>query len=155
MAGADLFWEKSTAGWLLMAGLLWEKSTAGWWLISQANRALVLKLSHLTQFRPWITNTVVLVLKLSHPTQIRPWLIDKYPFYPSTIPTQLNYTSPAEESCTQIYHQVQILFLKSGFKKKKAQAMALFNLLGTCRHRQHISACYVGVYTQTRPPLCF
>jgi hypothetical protein len=38
MAGADLFWEKSTAGWLLMAGLFWEKSTAGWWLISQTNR---------------------------------------------------------------------------------------------------------------------
>jgi hypothetical protein len=39
MAGAGLFWEKSTAGWLLVADLLWEKSTAGWWLISQANRA--------------------------------------------------------------------------------------------------------------------
>jgi hypothetical protein len=38
MAGADLFWEKSIAGWLLVAGLFWEKSTAGWWLISQANR---------------------------------------------------------------------------------------------------------------------
>jgi hypothetical protein len=25
MAGAGLFWEKSTAGWLLVAGLLWEK----------------------------------------------------------------------------------------------------------------------------------
>jgi hypothetical protein len=37
MAGADLFWEKSTAGWLLMADLLWEKNTAGWWLISQGN----------------------------------------------------------------------------------------------------------------------
>jgi hypothetical protein len=40
MAGADLFWEKSTTGWLLAAGLLREKSTAGWWLISQANRLL-------------------------------------------------------------------------------------------------------------------
>jgi hypothetical protein len=39
MAGAGLFWEKSTAGWLLVAGLFWEKSTASWWLISQANRA--------------------------------------------------------------------------------------------------------------------
>jgi hypothetical protein len=29
MAGAGLFWEKSTAGWLLVAGLFWEKSTAG------------------------------------------------------------------------------------------------------------------------------
>jgi hypothetical protein len=38
MAGAGLFWEKSTAGWLLVADLFWEKSTAGWWLISQANR---------------------------------------------------------------------------------------------------------------------
>jgi hypothetical protein len=38
MAGAGLFWEKSTAGWLLVADLLWEKSTAGWWLISQANK---------------------------------------------------------------------------------------------------------------------
>jgi hypothetical protein len=35
MAGAGFFWEKSTAGWLLVAGLLWEKSTAGGWLISQ------------------------------------------------------------------------------------------------------------------------
>jgi hypothetical protein len=26
---ACLFWEKSTAGWLLMVGLFWEKSTAG------------------------------------------------------------------------------------------------------------------------------
>jgi hypothetical protein len=41
MAGASLFWEKSAAGWLLVADLLWEKSTAGWWLISQANRAHV------------------------------------------------------------------------------------------------------------------
>jgi hypothetical protein len=40
MAGAGLFWENSTAGWLLVAGLFWEKSTAGWWLISQANRAV-------------------------------------------------------------------------------------------------------------------
>jgi hypothetical protein len=39
MAGAGLFWEKSTAGWLLVADLFWEKSTIGWWLISQANRA--------------------------------------------------------------------------------------------------------------------
>jgi hypothetical protein len=38
MAGAGLFWEKSTAGWLLVADLFWEKSTVGWWLISQANR---------------------------------------------------------------------------------------------------------------------
>jgi hypothetical protein len=38
MAGADLLWEKSTAGWLLVAGLFWEKSTAGWWLISRTNR---------------------------------------------------------------------------------------------------------------------
>jgi hypothetical protein len=35
-----LFWEKSTAGWLLVAGLFWEKSTAGWWLISRTNRLL-------------------------------------------------------------------------------------------------------------------
>jgi hypothetical protein len=39
VAGADFFWEKSTAGWLLVAGLFWEKNTIGWWLISQANRA--------------------------------------------------------------------------------------------------------------------
>jgi hypothetical protein len=38
VVGADLFWEKSTAGWLLVARLFWEKSTVGWWLISQANR---------------------------------------------------------------------------------------------------------------------
>jgi hypothetical protein len=42
MAGADLFWEKSTAAWLLVAGLFFEKDTAGWWLISQTNRAFVL-----------------------------------------------------------------------------------------------------------------
>jgi hypothetical protein len=35
-----MFWEKSTADWLLAAGLLWEKSTAGWWVISQANRLM-------------------------------------------------------------------------------------------------------------------
>jgi hypothetical protein len=29
MTGAGLFWEKSTAGWLLVASLFWEKSTAG------------------------------------------------------------------------------------------------------------------------------
>jgi hypothetical protein len=40
MAGADLLWEKSTAGWLLAAGLFWEKSTVGWWLISRTNRLL-------------------------------------------------------------------------------------------------------------------
>jgi hypothetical protein len=31
-----LFWEKSTAGWLLVVNSFWEKSTAGWWLISRA-----------------------------------------------------------------------------------------------------------------------
>jgi hypothetical protein len=41
MAGAGLFWEKSTAGWLMVVGLFWEKSTAGCWLISQANRLIV------------------------------------------------------------------------------------------------------------------
>jgi hypothetical protein len=40
MAGAGFFWEKSTAGWLLVADLFWEKTTVGWWLISQANRAV-------------------------------------------------------------------------------------------------------------------
>jgi hypothetical protein len=40
MAGAGLFWEKSTAGWLVMADLFWEKSTVGWWLISQTDRAM-------------------------------------------------------------------------------------------------------------------
>jgi hypothetical protein len=30
MASADLYWEKSTAGWLLVAGLFWEKSTVSW-----------------------------------------------------------------------------------------------------------------------------
>jgi hypothetical protein len=30
MAGAGVFWEKSTAGWLLVAGLMWEKNTTGW-----------------------------------------------------------------------------------------------------------------------------
>jgi hypothetical protein len=44
MVGTGLFWDKSTAGWLLMAGLLWEKSTSGWWLISQANRVIELQL---------------------------------------------------------------------------------------------------------------
>jgi hypothetical protein len=39
VADADLFWEKSIVGWLLMADLFWEKSTAGRWLISQTNRA--------------------------------------------------------------------------------------------------------------------
>jgi hypothetical protein len=39
MAGADLLWEKSTVGWLLVADLFREKSTAGRWLISQTNRA--------------------------------------------------------------------------------------------------------------------
>jgi hypothetical protein len=38
MADANLFWEKSIAGWFLMAGLFREKSTVGWCLISEANR---------------------------------------------------------------------------------------------------------------------
>jgi hypothetical protein len=46
MAGTDLFWEKSTAGWLLVADLFWDKSTAGWWLISQANRVLIFFFYH-------------------------------------------------------------------------------------------------------------
>jgi hypothetical protein len=37
MAGAGLFWEKSTDGWLLVCC---ERSTAGWWMISQANRLI-------------------------------------------------------------------------------------------------------------------
>jgi hypothetical protein len=32
-----LFWEKSTAGWLLVANLFWGESTVGCWLISQVN----------------------------------------------------------------------------------------------------------------------
>jgi hypothetical protein len=39
VVGADLFWEKNTHDWLLVAGLFWQKSIAGWWLISQTNRA--------------------------------------------------------------------------------------------------------------------
>jgi hypothetical protein len=39
MAGAGLFWEKSTVGWLLVTDLFWEKSTADWWLVSQASGA--------------------------------------------------------------------------------------------------------------------
>jgi hypothetical protein len=31
MADADLFWEKSTTGWLLMTGLFWEKYR---WLVA-------------------------------------------------------------------------------------------------------------------------
>jgi hypothetical protein len=57
MAGADLFWEKSTVGWLMVAGLLWEKSTAGWWLISQTNRAKLARLN----YRPFITPSPRLV----------------------------------------------------------------------------------------------
>jgi hypothetical protein len=38
VAGADLFWEKSIAVWLLVSSLFWEKNTADWWLISQTNR---------------------------------------------------------------------------------------------------------------------
>jgi hypothetical protein len=61
MAGAGLFWEKSTAGWLLVAGLVWEKSTAGWWLISQANRAHLYCgvdfALRLTQHPPLVDNT--------------------------------------------------------------------------------------------------
>jgi hypothetical protein len=34
MAGAGLFWQKSTAGLLLMADLFWEKSTTGWVLVA-------------------------------------------------------------------------------------------------------------------------
>jgi hypothetical protein len=48
VAGADLFWEKSTAGWLLVAGLFWEENTAGWWLISQTNRLRSLRLKTLS-----------------------------------------------------------------------------------------------------------
>jgi hypothetical protein len=29
VVGADLFWEKSIAGWLLVVGLFFKKSTAG------------------------------------------------------------------------------------------------------------------------------
>jgi hypothetical protein len=64
MTGADLFWDKSTAGWLLVAGLFWEKSTVAWWLISQANRALVRtvttnkrakKCRHIYTYQSWCT----------------------------------------------------------------------------------------------------
>jgi hypothetical protein len=40
MTDADLFWEKSTVGWLSMAGLFWDKSSADWWLISQTNQRI-------------------------------------------------------------------------------------------------------------------
>jgi hypothetical protein len=58
VAGADLFWKKSTAGWLLVADLLWEKSIAGRWLISQANRVLARcpgLFTHCVGPRKWIT----------------------------------------------------------------------------------------------------
>jgi hypothetical protein len=31
VAGADLFGEKSSFGWLLVASLFRDKNTAGWW----------------------------------------------------------------------------------------------------------------------------
>jgi hypothetical protein len=51
-----LFWEKSTAGWLLVVGLLWEKSNAGWWLVSQANGATRCYLGVLWASLTWIWN---------------------------------------------------------------------------------------------------
>jgi hypothetical protein len=48
MAGADLLWEKSIVGWLLVAGLFWEKSTAVWWLISQTNRLPLFRWRHVS-----------------------------------------------------------------------------------------------------------
>jgi hypothetical protein len=57
----NLFWEKSTAGWLLVADLLWEKSIAVWWLISQANRTI--SFGHkVSYFTSTISNFVYLTL---------------------------------------------------------------------------------------------
>jgi hypothetical protein len=66
MAGADLFWEKSTAGWLLVAGLFWEKSTAGWWLISQANRARLFEHTPILSYQSGGINEWSLVLTSTH-----------------------------------------------------------------------------------------
>jgi hypothetical protein len=41
MAGADLFRDKSTVGWLLVAGLFREKSTADWWLVWSERKVLL------------------------------------------------------------------------------------------------------------------
>jgi hypothetical protein len=40
LAGVDLFWEKSIAGWLLITGSFWEKSSVSWWSTSQTNVAV-------------------------------------------------------------------------------------------------------------------
>jgi hypothetical protein len=64
MAGADLLWEKSTAGWLLAAGLFWEKSTVGWWLISRTNRLWIMLVdcNMSNQFYPLFLFTTCLLL---------------------------------------------------------------------------------------------
>jgi hypothetical protein len=46
LAGAGLFGEKSTVGWLLVSGLFWEKSIADWWLIRQVNRTVAAAATH-------------------------------------------------------------------------------------------------------------
>ena len=39
VAGADLLWEKNTAGYLAGADLVWKKNTAGWLADKPAERS--------------------------------------------------------------------------------------------------------------------
>jgi hypothetical protein len=52
-ADADLFREKNTAGWLLVAGLLSEKNTVGLWLISQTNTTNIFLMPNKRVFAWW------------------------------------------------------------------------------------------------------
>jgi hypothetical protein len=74
MAGAGLFWEKSTADWLLVAGLLWEKSTAGWWLIRQANK---LTCYRLVWWSMRLINTTHSVVAIAEATEHQQWRVTK------------------------------------------------------------------------------
>jgi hypothetical protein len=97
MAGAGLFWEKSTTGWLLVADLFWEKNTAGWWLISQTNRARSLGHQRLYSTPPLqggnSTGRVVPFLmeaKHTRPCQLPRWMAQNRPW---TRPWQCGYVN--------------------------------------------------------------
>jgi hypothetical protein len=69
MAGADLFWEKSTAGLLLVASFIWEKSTTGWWLISQANRPVIRDYCSIYYLRKNMANLFIFTCVHADPQQ--------------------------------------------------------------------------------------
>jgi hypothetical protein len=116
MTGAGLFWEKSTAGWWLVADLFWEKSTAGWWLTSQANRTLI-RTSRVLQQVTWLFSFLFAVPSLAFAliVHVSMWLLGhQHVFYEMpcfvTVPSLLWLNSQVAQHETNRHKKMKFPF---------------------------------------------